>query len=251
MRVEIRKSFSGKNVPKNIKFIYDKTSKTRPAWIFVKNLQKNVRFLSTRINGHVYHYKIYLSTITPLFLPTDYTKEEVKSYYDKFSQLYDCEIGLKNSKATEFLFNKYKISKNSKILDLGAGSGLSSIPLLKKGYTDLTLLDFSKEMLAKAKKKKELKGCKFINQDILKLKSNRKYDVIFSVFSFALNSYFDDKDMPVLWKKINSILKPNGLLMLMGNDFEPPKSLIKKVKKGKYEIIKGLKVNWFIGGKNE
>ena len=167
MQVKIKKSFSGKEVPKNTNFTYDKTSKRRPAWILIKNLPKNIMFLGTRIDGKIQHYRVYLSTTIPLFLPTNYTKDEMRKFYDKFAQIYDDETKSKNSKATKFLFNKFKISKDSKILDLGAGSGISSVPVVKMGYKNLTLLDFSKEMLTKAKQKDELKECKFIQQNIL------------------------------------------------------------------------------------
>lgn len=249
MQVKIKKTFSGKEVPKNTKFTYDKTSKRRPAWILLKNLPKNIMFLSTRIDGKINHYRVYLSTTIPLFLPTNYTKDEMRKFYDKFSEIYDDEIESRNSKATKFLFNKFKISKNSKILDLGAGSGISSVPLVKMKYNNITLLDFSKKMLTKAKQKNELKKCNFIQQNICKLKLNDKFDVIFSIFSFASSSYFNHKEMPALWKKIANNLKPNGIFMVMGNDFEPPKSLIKKIKSGKYEIVQGYKAQWYIGRK--
>lgn len=250
MRVKIRRLFSGEEVPEKIRFIFDKTSKKRPAWILVKNLPKDVRFLGTRINGKIFYYRFYLSPTIPLFLPTDYTKEEMEKFYNKFSQTYDDEIGSRNTQAVSFLFDKIRISKEAKILDLGAGSGLSSLPLIKEGYKDITLLDFSKGMLLKARKKKELKNCKFIVGDITKLRLKQRYDLVFSAFSFASNSYFDDKEMPKLWLKITKMLKPHGIFLLIGNDFEPPNALIKKIKSGKYEMSKGgYKTQWYIGRK--
>lgn len=251
MNVKIRKLFLGEEVPNNIKFTYDKTSKKRPAWIFVKNLPEGVRFLGTRINGKIFYYRFYLSTTTPLFLPTHYTKEEMKKFYNKLSQTYDPEIGSRNTLAVRFLFNKIQMPKDTQILDLGAGSGLSSVSLVKDGYKDITLLDFSKGMILKAKKKKGLKNCKFIIGDITKLKLKQKYDLIFSAFSFASHSYFEDKEMPKLWLKITEMLKPNGMFLLIGNDFEPSKTLFKKIKSGKYEMTKsgGYKAQWYIGRK--
>jgi len=249
MKVIIKHSYSGKEVPKSIRFVYEKTSKTRPAWIWVENLPKDVMFLSTRINGKIEHYRVYLSTEIPLFLPTTYTREEMRRYYNKFAQIYDKEVESKNLPATKFLLNKIKLQKQSKILDLGAGSGISSIPFVEAGYTDITLLDYSSKMLETAKKKKELKNCKFLCKDIAKLKLKDKFDLIFSLFSFASKSYFDEKEMPNLWKKVVAHLKPNGIFMMLGNDFEPPKSLIKKVKGGWYEMFKGYKTQWYIGKK--
>jgi len=249
MEVEVRKYYSGKNLPKETKFVYDKESKERPAWIQVEGLPNDVMFLSTRINGKIHHYRIYLSLTIPLFLPTNYTKEEMMKYYDKFAEIYDEETGLKNAVAAEFLFSKLQVPKDAKILDLGAGSGISAVPLINRGYNNITLLDFSKEMLEKAKQKKELKKCNFLLQDISKLeiKSDEKFDVIFSVFAFASNSYFGNKEMQKLWEKIVYCLKPNGIFAVMGNDSEPPQSLIQKIDNGMYEIIPGFKAQWYIG----
>ncbi len=249
MDLKIKRCFSENEVPKNTKFVYDKTSKKRPAWIFVKNLPKDTMFLSTRVNGKIQYYRTYLTTEFPLFLPIDYTKDEMRKFYDRFTETYDKGVKSRNSDAAKFLFKKHKVPKDAKILDLGAGSGISSVPLIKMGYKDITLLDFSKKMISKAKKKKELKNCKFIQQDISKLKIKNKFDVIFSVFSLALSSYFTEKDMERLWKEVHKILKPEGILMILGNDFEPPKKLFKKVKRGKYEIIEGFKAQWYIGKK--
>lgn len=247
MEVKLTRIYSGKKFPKEKKFIYDKTSKKRPAWILIKNLQKNIMFLNTKINGKIEHYRAYLSPDIPLFLPTNYTREEMRKYYDKFSEIYDDEIKSKNEEATIFLFGKIKLNKNIEILDLGAGSGISAVPLVKKGYKNITLVDFSKKMLEKAKKKKELKGCKFLQKDITKLNLNKKYDLILSIFSFASKSYFNEEEMQKLWRRIYSHLKPQGILMIMGNDFEPPSVLIRKIKSGKYEIVPKYKSQWYIG----
>ncbi len=118
-------------------------------------------FLSTKVNGKIHHYRVYLSTTIPLFLPTNYTKEEMRKFYDKFAPIIEVE---------------------------------------RKAWSCLQCLFFC------------------IKQ-------------------------------PFLWKKIAAILKPKGLLMMIGNDFEPPLKLFKKVKSGKYEIIPGYKAQWYVGRK--
>ncbi|MEK6861690.1 MAG: hypothetical protein AABY07_07000, partial [Nanoarchaeota archaeon] len=120
MRVKIKMSYSGKEIPKNIRFTNDKTSKKRPAWLLVKGLPKNVMFLSTRVNGKIQHYRVYLSTSIPLFVPTNYTKNEMRKFYNKFAQTYDKGVKSKNILATKFLLKKIKMDKDAKILDLGA-----------------------------------------------------------------------------------------------------------------------------------
>jgi len=248
MKLELRKFYTGKSF-ESPKISYDKSSKKRPAWIYVKNLPESALFISTRVDGKIEHYKAYLSPEIPLYLPITYTSNEMRKFYDKFSEIYDKEIGLKNKLAVKFLFNKINIPKNSSLFDIGAGTGLSAEPLVEKGYTNITLLDYSKKMLEIARKKKLLKSMKFIQKDFSKFESNQKYDVLFSIFSFAYSSYFTEKQMPQLWKKAASLLKQSGYIMLLGHDYIPPSELFKRIKSGKFEIIPGLKVNWYIGTK--
>lgn len=248
MKIEIFRMYVSKDVPKKrIKIKYDKTSKKRPAWIWIEGLPKNIFHLSVRINGVRTFYRIYLSPTIPLFLPSNYTKDEMRKFYDKFSGIYDKEVESKNIPAASFLLKKIKLPKDVKILDLGAGTGLSSVPFVLVGYRDITLIDFSADMLSKAKKRKELKRCKFICKNIEKLNLKEKFDLIISVFSFASNSYFDEEEMPLLWKKVAKHLKPKGILALLGYDHEPPKTLFKEIKKGRRRIIKGYRAKWYVG----
>lgn len=250
MKVKVSRFYIGKEVgKKRIKVDYDKSNKNRPAWIFIKGLPKKVAVVSVRINENSIFYRIYLSSRVPLFLPADYTKEEMRKYYDKFSEMYDSIIKSHNIPAARFLLKQINLPKDAKILDLGAGTGLSAIPFVIAGYQNITLLDYSKKMLEKAKKKKKLTRCKFVSKDIKRFNFKEKFDLILSIFSFASNSYFDEKDMPFLWKRVFQTLKPKGTLALMGYDYEPPKALFKKIKKGKYNITKDYLMKWYIGKK--
>ncbi len=247
MEVKLRRIYTGKDAPQEAKIEYDKTSKKRPAWILVKNLPDNIVHLSVKVNENRIFYRIHLSSKVPLFLPSDYTKEEMKKFYDKLSEVYDSFVEV-NLLASKFLLENLKLKKDSKILDLGAGTGLSSIPFAEKGY-DVTLIDFSKKMLEKAKKRKELKNCKFIYQDITKLNLKEKFDLMLSVFSFASNTYLNEKEMPATWEKIANHLELEGKLVLLGYDYEPPSDLFKKIKSGKYEIIPTYETKYYIGEK--
>ena len=175
----------------------------------------------------------------------------MKNFYDKFSETYDKYIKQNNLRATRFLLKKIKLTKNAKILDLGAGTGIGSIPFVRDGYKNITLVEYSPNMLDNAKKKKELKTCRFICEDIMDLNLNEKFDLIFSIFSFGLHAYFDKKEMPVLWKKIHKHLKSNGIIALIGHEYPVPKSLFKEIKSGKKKIIEGYSAEWYIGSKKE
>ena len=252
MNVDIYRAYIGKPISKkSIKIEYDRSNKNRPAWIYVEGLPRNTFIISTRINNKIILYKTYLTPKLPLFLPVDYTKEEMKTFYDKFSETYDKYIKQNNIAAAGFLLKKLRLQKNVKLLDLGAGTGIGSIPFIRAGYKNITLIEYSPKMLNCAKKKKELKKCRFICKDIRDLNLNEKFNLIFSIFSFGLHAYFSREEMPILWKKIHKHLKPNGTIALIGHEFQVPKSLFKEIKSGKKKIIEGYRADWYIGSKKE
>ena len=145
-----------------------------------------------------------------------------------------------------------KLEHGATILDVGAGTGIITELFVKEDYKNITLLDISKRMLAKAKKRKLLKGCKFIKQDIKKLKLNKKYDVIMSFFSLGLETYFTEEETVKLIKKIKKHLKKEGLFMLLGF-YEIPKKneFFKTLEKGKFvtEKDKGYYFDYYMGRK--
>jgi SAM-dependent methyltransferase len=245
MKAKLRKVFFGKE--SKLKIDYDQTSTTRPAWIAVKKLPKNVQFIYVRIDeGTPAYYVCWYPTIK-IFLPIDPTPEEMKKYYNKFSKTYDQFVKQKNINEARELLNKikYLLPTKAKALDLGAGTGQSTIPFAKKGF-DVTLVEISKEMLNIAKKRKELKKCKFICSDVRKLDLKGKCDLIISINAFACIPYFTEREMPSLYHKISKFLKLNGILALSGYDMEPPKKLFKKIESGIYKAGKS-RHKYFIG----
>ena len=86
-----------------------------------------------------------------------------------------------NEKVAEIVEKKFK-NKNIKILVLGAGEGYLESILLKKGFKDITSVDYFTNFKLKEK-------CKFIRLDlnlenfaeIIKKQSRKEYDVILAV----------------------------------------------------------------------
>jgi len=95
-----------------------------------------------------------------------------------------------------------------------------------------------------------LKGCKFIRKDMKKLNLKEQFDLIISIFSFASNSYFDEKDLPSLWKIAHKHLKPNGILAILGHDYEPPAALFNKTETGTFKMLdSSYLAKWYVGKK--
>jgi len=242
-----------------LKVTYDKTSKGRPAWIEIKGLPEGARFISihcgkkgtegTRIQA----YQTYL--LENLYLPLNYTKEEMSKFYDKFSESYDNSIKSTNYNinAAEFLIDKLKKHiKKGELLDLGAGTGLITEMFVKEGFKPATLVDYSQGMLNKAKKIKSLKGCKFIKADIRKLDLHKKFDLVLSFFSFGSSSYFDKEELDKILKIAQNHTKEGGIFAVLGHTAVSKfKEYFKPLESGIYTLDKENKfyTDYFIGRK--
>lgn len=80
------------------------------------------------------------------------SKEKVLEYYDNWTSKSKYNKDMINwqyiaPKNSVHLFSKYAPNKNIQILDAGCGSGLVGIEMRKKGYSNITGVDFSKSML--------------------------------------------------------------------------------------------------------
>lgn len=98
------------------------------------------------------------------------------------------------------------IKKDAKILDVGAGTGVVSLEISRRGY-DVTAADISKEMLEHISKKNN--KVKIIQADVFKIVTEDKFDCIVSRWFIP---HF--KDWPKLVSHISSkLLNNNGYLI--------------------------------------
>jgi len=101
--------------------------------------------------------------------------------------------------------------KKKTVLDLGCGIG-ELMPLLSEKFKDVVGIDFSEEMIQKAKEKsKKLKNVKLRCLDMKKLEDlGKKFDVIISVNSILSPKI---KDVNLILQKILESLKPGGVFL--------------------------------------
>jgi 2-polyprenyl-3-methyl-5-hydroxy-6-metoxy-1,4-benzoquinol methylase len=109
-----------------------------------------------------------------------------------------------------FVFEYLKKNRIKNFLDIGCGTGnlvyeASKVTKFSHG------IDFAKSMIVLAKKKFKQKNLKFENIDALKFNSDVKYDV---VAANGFIEYFSKKDLEKITKKIHTILKKNGVLLI-------------------------------------
>lgn len=247
-------------IKKELKISYDRKSKDRPAWIQIKGFPDNVNFIMIHLGKkgkkgkRIQFYKIHLPP--GLFLPIDYTPKEMQEYYNKLAQIYNKKLKESNYniKAGKFLCNKLKkyTTTNVSVLDLGAGTGLITEIYSDAGFDDITLIDYSKGMLKKAKKRKKLRNCKLIQADVKNLNLKKKYGVIISHFSLGSSSYFSEKELEKVLKLAKKHLNPRGIIAVLGHfNKDLFEKYFKKLESGIYTLDKKKEfyTDYFIGRK--
>ena len=104
--------------------------------------------------------------------------------------------------------------KEDKIVELGGGRAYDSRYLLEKGFTDITVCDFSKEVLEIIKKEvPNLKTLNFDMKDEIPFQDN-SINVIIADLSIH---YFDTNTTIFLANEIYRVLKKNGIFIARVN----------------------------------
>ena len=163
-------------------------------------------------------------------------KTETLKVYEEFPDYFNEKFEEYASKYIKGIMEEVcsVIPKNSKIFDLGSGSGNHAIFLKNKGF-DVTCFDISEKMLQKCKEKglKTIKG-DFENINIPK----NSLDVVWAYTSLL---HVPKSNVPDIIDKISTILKKNGYLVL---------SLKEGIGEGFVDFKKGGK-RWFSLYKHE
>ncbi|MEY3197288.1 MAG: bifunctional 2-polyprenyl-6-hydroxyphenol methylase/3-demethylubiquinol 3-O-methyltransferase UbiG, partial [Pseudomonadota bacterium] len=102
---------------------------------------------------------------------------------------------------------EHKTIDNLKILDVGCGGGIVSIPLARLG-AKVTGIDAGKENIEVAKKYASSQGLKIDYQNILLEDIKEEYDVILCL---EIIEHIDDLDK--FFKSVSANLKPGGLII--------------------------------------
>jgi len=131
------------------------------------------------------------------------SKEPYKGYWKKSEEY-----------VLSFAERIFKSNKYQRLLDLGAGVGRLAIKFSK--YFDyITIIEPDEERLQKAKENIKRENANFIKTPFLSSKLPKNYfDVV--VCSHVIQ-HVKTKDVPSTINKIHSILKMNGILVLLTN----------------------------------
>ena len=103
------------------------------------------------------------------------------------------------------------LENQSRILEVGCGTGKASRPFAERGY-ELVCLDIGADLLAVASERlKQFPNVSFVEQAFEEWESDGKFDMIISATAFH---WVDPK---VRYLKASEVLKPKGFLAVFSN----------------------------------
>lgn len=111
------------------------------------------------------------------------------------------------------IFRLLDISKNTTILDMGAGVGVWSFELAPK-CKKVTAVEFSKKLIGIAKieaRKRGINNIVFIHKSAQDFKTDEKYDI---VFISGLIMYLNDREVKKLLENVDGYTEHGSLILL-------------------------------------
>jgi SAM-dependent methyltransferase len=137
--------------------------------------------------------------------------------FDHYAEYYDLLYSVKDYHAEAnyvcSLIDKFAPGAKS-ILDIGCGTGSHGFLLAERGY-DLTGIDLSPSMVARANEKKAEKGLKNIavqQGDILQLQLEKRFDVVVSLFH-VMNYLTKRSEMSTGFANALRHVRPGGIFI--------------------------------------
>jgi len=146
-------------------------------------------------------------------------KDWWKSFFNEIYLITDARSVLDphlTRQETDLLEKSMGLNKNDRILDLCGGHGRHSLELARRGYRDITVLDFSDYLIRLGKKiaKQSNFNIKFVCGDarFSKLKPN-DYSIIF-IMANSFGYFSDQRQNLRILKESHRLLKNGGRLLL-------------------------------------
>jgi ubiquinone/menaquinone biosynthesis C-methylase UbiE len=135
----------------------------------------------------------------------------VQEAYKIWSEQYDTNLNKTRDLEASSLRNHFKELKFNNCLEIGCGTGKNTLWLTSIA-DNIIAIDFSEEMLAKAKEKVTAKNVKFIQADINKTWSftgSDKYDL--AIFSLVLEHI---ENLDNIFQKLSEVLLSNATVYI-------------------------------------
>lgn len=142
-------------------------------------------------------------------------KQWYEELFTNYADKYEKEIYTQGTMGeVDFIEKEINYDKNCKILDIGCGTGRHDIELAKRGY-NVTGIDLSESMLAKAKEKAEKAAVNLNLQqaDARKLQFENQFDVVIMLCGGGFPLMETDEMNFEILKNAAKALKKNGKLI--------------------------------------
>lgn len=135
-------------------------------------------------------------------------RDSVRNDYDTIADKYALEFGqlYEDPEVVEEFLNKLK--PNSKILDLGGGTGKLTDLFIQKGHQAICY-DFSKEMMRKAKE--YYPNIPYILDDMLNMEIHFEKNTFDGIIAFYSLFHIPKEDLNNIFISINNLLKEDGV----------------------------------------
>lgn len=138
-----------------------------------------------------------------------------KAYDERYKKVHEKNMSWtvdENSKIVEKTIDKYNISKDSIILEIGCGEGRDAKYLLNKGY-NISATDVSKEAIRYCKEQDKGHSSNYDVLDVLDNSNNKIYDFIYSIA--CIHMLVLDEDRIKYYDFIYNHLKKDGLALIL------------------------------------
>ncbi len=159
---------------------------------------------------------------------------DIKKAYDLWSKQYDNIDNKTRDKEAEALRKTLAKFHFNTCLEIGCGTGKNTEWLITKAK-QVTAVDFSEEMLARAKEKVKSEKVKFLQADITQNWSFTKnqYDLI--TFSLVLEHI---ENLDNIFEEVSKVIAPEGYLYI--GELHPFKQYLGS--KARFETEKGIEI---------
>jgi len=138
-----------------------------------------------------------------------------ETLFENYGRKYDCESFTQGTVGEcDFIEREIGFNKFLRILDIGCGTGRHSIELSKRGY-NITGIDLSDSLLARAREKAEKQGLKidFLKYDARDLPFNNEFDLVIMLCEGAFPLMETDEMNYEILKNATNSLKEHGKLI--------------------------------------
>lgn len=146
---------------------------------------------------------------------------EQVAYYRTIANEYE-SLALPGAGGPEVVAALEAFRPEGDVLELACGPGMWTEVLLRHA-TNVTAVDASPEMLARARARVGEDRVRFIQADLFTWRPEQRYDVVF--FGFWLSHVPDDR-FDAFWSFIATCLHPGGRVFFVDDAYRPPEELI-------------------------